>query len=972
MDNLDYFSNHTKVFESELSLKKRISDRDIRFVHSPPTHLLSFGSKLHVIDIKDIPENVQTLDHVTFRNVPTTPYHTNWAHPIHPKSKDWLVYPYIDMRSIEEMKSERILSIKERNFLIVDKPKWHNATVLVRLEKQSNNNYCVSYYINNNVIENVRHNKRDFRVSFLQNFLISDLRGKSIYNALQALRTIQNTTAPSSPPSEVDIQMTGFKLFNYQKADISWMQKIEQDVVSEQNVLKIEHPLLYPMLDGKCVLYNTSNALHIGAPDESLQCIKHTFPMRYFGGNLISDTGLGKTVVVLVHILKDTTPSATVSFVEKLDTCIYSYKRGTKRGQFCSKASESQQLYCKQHTNTPFIEKKPFKLVNLDSFNINDFITPTNKLKTHATLVITPSQLCDQWIKEYYEKFAGPNEHRIVMVATADQLKNLSLADLLFADIVVVSYNLILTAKFQSMLASPPDFRTEYITSKSKDEFLLQKGDIVSLSNFHWRRVVCDESHEILSSTKPKTLLNTIKSFKSTFKWNISSTPFSHGIKSFLSQILLYTDFDRVETTFSASGMSTGDFLSTGLNGNLIQNCAHLYRRNTKESIKEEVPTNTIREHIHLLNFTEQERTIYNSHFQGTRNKYSDFLRKLCCHTELFQHTRELVKKCKTLGEIQDVMLRYNKECMTNEERKTAELEARINSLLQSLLDVNTEEEREQIKQIIGACKRSLIKSKKSYDEIKRTYTYLQNAIENLKAQDSCPICLEEFGDNDDIEIVVTPCGHKFCWPCISQLHKQVSSLNFKCPNCKSPMSKEDIYVVSDNKSEINNKSKPSSDIKSLIERTKSTKMASIIHFIKTATTADDKIILFSQWEELLSKICTFLQEYNIPYVNCHGNVYQRTSAIRKFKYDPSVRVILLSSNNAASGINLTVANKIIMLEPVYGPLQYRQSIEAQSVGRADRITQSRPIDIYRFIIKDTIEEDIVYNRVDDTKMQRY
>jgi SWI/SNF-related matrix-associated actin-dependent regulator of chromatin subfamily A3 len=63
---------------------------------------------------------------------------------------------------------------------------------------------------------------------------------------------------------------------------------------------------------------------------------------------------------------------------------------------------------------------------------------------------------------------------------------------------------------------------------------------------------------------------------------------------------------------------------------------------------------------------------------------------------------------------------------------------------------------------------------------------------------------------------------------------------------------------------------------------------------------------------------------------------------------------------HAASGINLTVANKIILLEPVYGTPEYRKDIETQAIGRADRIGQKRPIDVYRFIVRDTIEHETV------------
>ena len=69
----------------------------------------------------------------------------------------------------------------------------------------------------------------------------------------------------------------------------------------------------------------------------------------------------------------------------------------------------------------------------------------------------------------------------------------------------------------------------------------------------------------------------------------------------------------------------------------------------------------------------------------------------------------------------------------------------------------------------------------------------------------------------------------------------------------------------------------------------------------------------------------------------------------------------MLSSENAASGINLTKASTIIMIDPVYGKYQYRKDIEDQAIARAHRIGQKNDITVVRFIIKDTIEEEI-YN----------
>ena len=78
----------------------------------------------------------------------------------------------------------------------------------------------------------------------------------------------------------------------------------------------------------------------------------------------------------------------------------------------------------------------------------------------------------------------------------------------------------------------------------------------------------------------------------------------------------------------------------------------------------------------------------------------------------------------------------------------------------------------------------------------------------------------------------------------------------------------------------------------------------------------------------------------------------------------------MLSSRNAASGINLTVANHIVLIEPVYGSVEYRKSIEDQAIGRCARIGNRQNINVTRFIVNDTIEWDIYNNIFDDTKLK--
>ena len=87
------------------------------------------------------------------------------------------------------------------------------------------------------------------------------------------------------------------------------------------------------------------------------------------------------------------------------------------------------------------------------------------------------------------------------------------------------------------------------------------------------------------------------------------------------------------------------------------------------------------------------------------------------------------------------------------------------------------------------------------------------------------------------------------------------------------------------------------------------------------------------------------------------------------FNNDENIRVIMLSSESSASGTNLTKANKVIIVDPVCGTYEYRKNMEGQAIGRAHRMGQTRQVEILRFIITDTIEEEIYNaNKLEDTK----
>ena len=109
------------------------------------------------------------------------------------------------------------------------------------------------------------------------------------------------------------------------------------------------------------------------------------------------------------------------------------------------------------------------------------------------------------------------------------------------------------------------------------------------------------------------------------------------------------------------------------------------------------------------------------------------------------------------------------------------------------------------------------------------------------------------------------------------------------------------------------------------------------------------------------------LKNNEIDNVFCKGNVHQRNSAIMSFrkeskKKNNKTRVIMLSTEHAASGTNLTEATHIIFMEPIKGDAQQVKSMEDQAIGRAVRLGQENQVHVYKLIIKGTIEEDIHNN----------
>ena len=140
------------------------------------------------------------------------------------------------------------------------------------------------------------------------------------------------------------------------------------------------------------------------------------------------------------------------------------------------------------------------------------------------------------------------------------------------------------------------------------------------------------------------------------------------------------------------------------------------------------------------------------------------------------------------------------------------------------------------------------------------------------------------------------------------------------------------------------------------IPLTDSVKIKEIVLHI-TEKTANHKILIFSQFVEMLSLIKTELIKRNIEfeYLDGKSSTAQREISVNNFQNNDDLRVFLISLKAGGTGLNLTAADYVYIMDPWWNP-----AVENQAIDRCYRIGQDKHVFAYRMICKNTIEEKIV------------
>nr|KAF6477649.1 helicase like transcription factor [Molossus molossus] len=479
------------------------------------------------------------------------------------------------------------------------------------------------------------------------------------------------------------------------------------------------------------------------------------------------------------------------------------------------------------------------------------------------------------------------------------------------------------------------NFYVYYGPDRIRDPTLLSKQDIVlttynilthdygmkgdsPLHSIRWLRVILDEGHAIRNPNAQQT--KAVLCLEAERRWVLTGTPIQNSLKdlwSLLSFLKLKPFLDREwwHRTIQRP-VTMGDEGGLRRLQSLIKN---ITLRRTKTSKIKGKPVLELPERkvfIQHITLSDEERKIY----QSVKNEGRDTIGRYFNEGTVLAHYADV------LG----LLLRLRQICC-----HTHLLTSAVSPAAPSAFSLGNDTPEELRKKLIRKMK--LILSSGSDEE--------------------CAICL------DSLTVpVITHCAHVFCKPCICQV------IQNEQPHAKCPLCRNDIH--GDNLLEC-----PPEELacdperKSNMEWTSSSKINALMHALIDLRKKNPNIksLVVSQFTTFLSLIETPLRASGFVFTRLDGSMAQkkRVESIQCFQNTEagSPTIMLLSLKAGGVGLNLSAASRVFLMDPAWNP-----AAEDQCFDRCHRLGQKQEVVITKFIVKDSVEENML--KIQNTKRE--
>jgi SNF2 family DNA or RNA helicase len=133
-----------------------------------------------------------------------------------------------------------------------------------------------------------------------------------------------------------------------------------------------------------------------------------------------------------------------------------------------------------------------------------------------------------------------------------------------------------------------------------------------------------------------------------------------------------------------------------------------------------------------------------------------------------------------------------------------------------------------------------------------------------------------------------------------------------------------------------------------------SAKLEALADLLEPLIEQENKILVFSQFVEMLHLIEDRVQGLGCPIFKLTGQTEHRGDLVDKFQREEGAGLFLISLKAGGTGINLAAASYVILFDPWWNP-----AVENQAIDRVHRIGQTKTVFAYRLLMRDTIEDKI-------------
>ena len=133
-------------------------------------------------------------------------------------------------------------------------------------------------------------------------------------------------------------------------------------------------------------------------------------------------------------------------------------------------------------------------------------------------------------------------------------------------------------------------------------------------------------------------------------------------------------------------------------------------------------------------------------------------------------------------------------------------------------------------------------------------------------------------------------------------------------------------------------------------------KVRLLVDSLEEITDSGESALVFTQFLGTLARIKGELAKAGIPHFSIDGGTSrpERERILAAFHESSHGTVLVMTLKTGGVGLNLTKASYVFHIEPWWNP-----AVEDQASDRAHRIGQEKPVQVYRYLMEESVEEKI-------------